>query len=222
MRWVRTGAVAMGALALAAGSTTAASADTKLSADDLARAVGTKSDVKAYYKKTKTVMGPTPGTGADKIPSQGLCYGADGEIDGLNSLPKRQAWSDYRMGQNKGVLTLLLQYKSVGKAETKYAKIADILDGCPEDVVAGDLEVEQQSFATTPMYQGDSLLSQASVDDNGEKFVQLVQIKRVGASISFTRYTQQGIPGLAHVQKAVEMTQTVSALMAYRYHGLAG
>jgi hypothetical protein len=200
-----------------------AQADTKLSGAELVPAVTQAKDVRVFARKVKNSDKPQPGTGADHVPSQGICFTATGTIASLNKLPKRQAWSTQLIGkgETKGVITIVNQYKSAKQAKAKLEKVKALLAGCPADVVDGTRTIEQSSAPLPTMYRGRAVFTATVVKDTGgQDSVQYVAIRQTGALLSFVRYSQAFEGAQPGSTQFAGMVEFLSGKVAERYKAL--
>lgn len=211
-------AVAMSLVAMPAG------ADATLSPMQLAGLIVKKADLHPWWPKAKTVRAPAPGKGANRIPSQGLCFTDEDTISSVK-IAKRQAWSDTRMGpvDTQGMISIIGQYKSVSKAKTKMQVISDKLAECPSNIVTAEVTIAQSRVSLGKVYGGKGIGTYTTMDNAAsEDSIQYVAIRRTGRAIAFTRYTRMhdwGVvgPPEAVPPKARGAVEFMSVQIAKRY-----
>lgn len=217
--------IACGVAAAAAIATHSApaQADTKLTAAQLVPTVTKVADVRVFHPNARTADAPQPGTGADHIPSQGICFTATGTISSLGNLPKRQAWSTQMIGkgETRGLITIVNQYRSAKQAKARLAQVKSLLAGCPADVADATRTITQSSAPLAQMYRGRALSTWMVVKDTaGQDSLQYVAIRQTGALLSFVRYNQ-AFEGMVPKQvQSTEMVEYLSGKVAERYRGL--
>lgn len=212
------------AAALAIGTYSGpAQADTKLTSAELVPAVTKAKDVRVFARKVSNSDKPQPGTGADHVPSQGICFTATGTISSLNKLPKRQAWSTQLIGkgETRGLITIVNQYRSTKQAKAKLAKVKSLLAGCPANVVDGSRTITQAAGPLATMYRGRAILTTTVVKDTGgQDSLQYVAIRQTGALLSFVRYSQAFEGAQPKGIQFGGMVEFLSGKVAERYRAL--
>jgi hypothetical protein len=201
-----------------------ANADNSVSAGQLTDVVPTVKDVKVFYKNATSDQAPLAGTGVDHIPSQGICVKSNGTYATLKKLPKRQAWSAQRIGdgEGRGLISIVGQYKSVQAAKNKFAKVVNLLGGCPATVTTGVASYKQGYASLAKMYKGQAVattLTTSRLDEPDS--VQYVAIRQTGAQLAFVRYAQQFETTPPSPTQYTGMVTYLSGVVAARYHALA-
>ncbi|MDP4015371.1 MAG: hypothetical protein U0990_11565 [Candidatus Nanopelagicales bacterium] len=206
-----------------------AGAESSVSPTTLAGTVVKKSDLLPWFPKTKTVRAPGPGTGEDRIESQGICFKTSDKILSLNKLPKRQAWSDMRMGapDTRGMLSLIVQYKTKAKAKERMQAVRAKLASCPAVIaLAGEATITQGNAGLGSVYHGQGIGIYTTIDNvgTGPDSITYVAVRRTGRGLAFTRFSRMKAwaagPPAAVPAKARSATEYLSVLVASRYNAV--